>query len=336
MQQVFEAQDLSFDRIVALKVPKDASAERRFNRSAQVSAKITHGNVAKTLDFFEEAGSAYLVEEFIYGKDLGAAFRDTFSYFDPHLAAHFVHHFARGLAAAHHAGVIHRDLKPSNIMVSSDGNLSVIKITDFGIAKMAKAELAGSDDEDRAASITGSNTAMGTLPFMSPEMIETPKKAGRPADVWALGAILYRALVGKAPFGTKLNAIPAILAAVCPPKPSLLAKKTQFSQLGDELWEIVTGCLKANPNDRMTADDVVKACNSLCYSREKREEKTIESVRAGKGKWGYLTGGRKIFYHEDSYYGERPSESERVFAASFPGSPYPRAFPVLPLKSRTS
>jgi serine/threonine protein kinase len=334
MQQVFEAEDLSFNRPVALKVPKNPSAEKRFERSAQVSAKITHANVAKTLDFFEEGGRQYLVEELVVGTDLAEGLRSSFTYFDPHLGAHFVHQFARGLSAAHHAGVFHRDLKPSNVMISSDENLRTIKITDFGIAKMAARELEEAVDGGDT-SITGSQTAVGTLPYMAPEMIEAPKAASKPADVWALGAILYRLLAGKEPFGTGLKAIPTILAANCPEMPTFLTSKAQFSELGIGLWKIVVATLQKNPEDRPLADEVLNMCSQLCYSDSPRFIATVGSVKAGKGRNGFLVDSKaqQFFYHEDSYYGDVPIKDTRVLAAAYPGTPRPRAFPILPLKS---
>ena len=86
MQQVFKAKDLSFGRFVALKIPKNDSAERRFDRSARLSARIAHPNVAKTLDYFEEGGTPYLIEELVDGIDLGT-FLETYDPLDPHLAA---------------------------------------------------------------------------------------------------------------------------------------------------------------------------------------------------------------------------------------------------------
>src|SRR2546425_661042 len=78
MQQVFRARDTSFDRLVALKVPQNDSGERRFDRSARLSARITHPNVAKTLDYFEEDSKSYLIEELIDGIDLGRLFDENF------------------------------------------------------------------------------------------------------------------------------------------------------------------------------------------------------------------------------------------------------------------
>ncbi|NJO17819.1 MAG: serine/threonine protein kinase [Thioploca sp.] len=134
MQEVYKAYDQKLERLVVVKTPKNESAHKRFKRSAQVSAKINHPNVAKTLDFSEDNNS-YLVEEFIEGNDLGTRLEKEFNFLDPHLAAHVIHHLVKAIAIAHRFDIFHRDLKPSNIMVSNDPNLYHIKLTDFGIAK---------------------------------------------------------------------------------------------------------------------------------------------------------------------------------------------------------
>ncbi|WP_257228289.1 serine/threonine-protein kinase [Pseudomonas sp. NIBRBAC000502773] len=141
MQYVFIARDTYTDRKVALKTPKNKSAEKRFQRSAIVSAKVNHPNVAKTLDYLVFEERQFLVEELIYGLDMRAALLNDSAFIDPYLAAKVFHHLAKGVAAAHHVGVVHRDLKPTNIMVVGDYSFSEIKVTDFGIAKMAAEEM---------------------------------------------------------------------------------------------------------------------------------------------------------------------------------------------------
>ena len=128
MQQVYYTKDHTLNRFVALKVPKNASAEKRFKRSAVLSAKVNHPNVAKTLDYFETEDYPTLVEEFIDGKDLKDAILKRCKVVDPYLVARILHHLAKGTAASHHVGVTHRDLKPSNIMLVGGFNLTEIKI----------------------------------------------------------------------------------------------------------------------------------------------------------------------------------------------------------------
>lgn len=333
MQEVYKARDRVLQRDIALKAPKNKSAEKRFRRSAVLSARVNHPNVAKTLDFFEENEGEYLIEEFIEGGDLRRRFASDFYFLDPHLASHVIHHLAKGVAASHHAEVIHRDLKPSNIMVSSDASLSNVKITDFGIAKMAEEELAEAAAGGEKT-ITGSLTMMGALPYMSPEMVEDPRKAGKATDIWALGAILVELMTGKTPFGAGLAAVPKIVEAKLPKMPAMFSRGPQFKTLNNELWSIVCKCLAKDATERPTADGLVDACSRLCYAVEPRRIGIIRQYRTGTGAWGFVTtnDGWDAFFHRASYYGTAPKVGERVAFARFPGSPSPRAYPVLPLK----
>src|SRR5205823_4035541 len=104
------------------------------------------------------------------------------------------------------------------IMVSNDAGISTVKVTDFGIAKMAETEIddvmnAGDDD-----SITGSKTVVGALPYMAPELIKSSKSAVLSADVWAFGALLYHLLVGERPFGKALQPTPRFFRQILPVK----------------------------------------------------------------------------------------------------------------------
>ena len=334
MQQVFRALDRSFNRKVALKTPKILSAEKRFERSAQLCARITHPNVAKTLDYLESDNRFYLVEELIDSLDLGTRFDRDFDFLDPHLVAHLLHHLARGIAASHHAGVFHRDLKPSNIMVSPDENFSQVKITDFGIAKLAEAEFDEALREGEA-SITTSQTVVGALPYMAPELIEHPTQASLQADIWSLGAIAYLLVSGEYPFGSGLQAVPRILAAETPDSPPLFSSKRQFRPLAGELWGVISACLSRVPTARPSADQLVARCDSLCYSVAARSTGTVSSFGSGTGRWGLISTkgfAGDVFFHENSFYGGPPNIGQHVSYAAFAGSPSPRAFPVLPLK----
>ena len=333
MQQVYRALDTTFGKQVALKTPKNSSAEKRFTRSAQLCAKITHPNIAKTLDYFESDGSFYLVEELIDAENLGTRLARDYDYLDPHLVAHLLHHLARGVAASHHVQVFHRDLKPSNIMVSADSNFNEVKITDFGIAKMAEAEFDEALREGEA-SITTSQTVVGALPYMAPELIERPTQASLQADIWSLGAITYLLVSGKYPFGSGLQAVPKILEARVPGKPKLFGKRAKFRPLTEEMWEIISACLSRDPVDRPTADELVERCDKLCYSLALRGVGRVTNFRIKAGQWGFISTDElgDVFFHADSFYGGRPRIGQRVSYAAFPGSPSPRAFPVLPLK----
>ena len=333
MQQVYRALDTTFSKQVALKTPRNPSAEKRFARSAQLCAKITHPNIAKTLDYFESDGNFYLVEELIDAENLGTRLARDYDYLDPHLVAHILHHLARGVAASHHVQVFHRDLKPSNIMVSADANFCELKITDFGIAKMAEAEFDEALREGEA-SITTSQTVVGALPYMAPELIEHPTQASIQADIWSLGAIAYLLVSGKYPFGSGLQAVPKILEAQLPDKPTLFERRSKFRPLTEEMWETISACLSRVPADRPTADELVERCDRLCYSLALRGVGVVTNFGIKSSRWGFISTDElaHVFFHADSFYGGRPKNGQRVSYAAFPGLPSPRAFPVLPLR----
>jgi serine/threonine-protein kinase len=137
MQDVYRARDRMLGLDVALKTPLPGQAGKRFERSAQIASRVNHYNVAKTLDYIEEEGNVYLIEEYVDGETLEEKLRGM-SLIDPHLASRIMHHLSKGIAASHHAGVVHRDVKPSNVMTAPGVNLHNLKITDFGIATLTE------------------------------------------------------------------------------------------------------------------------------------------------------------------------------------------------------
>jgi len=324
MQEVYCALDGVLKREIALKVPKNVSAQRRFARSANLSALINHPNAAKTFDYVEDNGRPHLVEEFIKGSDFRGIV-DRLPRMDPNLVAHVFHHLSRGLAASHHVGVVHRDLKPSNIMTAADLSFAFVKITDFGVAKMAEEELAEAAKDE--ASITGSHTMIGALPYMAPEMIQSPRSTSTPSDVWAIASIAYELLSGERPFGAGLVAVPNILAGKIPSLP-LATNKAQFSPLSAELYAILQACWQLDPNVRPNADELVDRCGSLCYGLPERVTGTVSSIPYKT--YGFIDSeAGTIFYHPESVYGPTPTVGDKVCFAAYPGEPYYRAFPVI-------
>lgn len=330
MQFVYAARDHLTDRIVALKTPKNSSATKRFKRSAVVAAKVNHPNVAKTLDYLKEGNARYLIEEFIEGADMDKALLRHTKFLDPYLCAKVFHHLAKGVAAAHHAGVIHRDLKPTNVMVIGGYSLTEVKVTDFGIAKMAGDEL-----EEAAAggsaTITTSQTAVGALPYMAPEAIDTPTDVGKQADVWSLGAMMFHLMCGEAPYGVGLRAVRAILAAEKPSIPQFVTANPQFAPLSNQIMDLILSCLKRDPLERPTADELVAHCGNLCYTPAPRREGRVR--RIDHNAYGFInTNNGDVFFHNESVYGpEGLRLNDKVLFSSFNGGGADRAHPVIKL-----
>lgn len=328
MQVVYKSIDMCLKREVALKSPKVNSAEKRFKRSAVVSAKINHPNVAKTLDYFEYDGNQFLIEEFLNGVNLQKFVFGNLDYLDPYLTAKIFHSLSKGLAASHHVEVVHRDLKPSNIMISSEGiSAFQIKITDFGIAKMAQKELEEAA-EGGESTISASATAVGALPYMSPEAIENPTEVTLATDIWSLGAIMFELLTGMKPFSNGLKAVGRIVAGQREPIPDFVLSNPQFNFLSKQIIAIIDKCLQKDPNNRPTADELVKLCSEMCYHVTTRQFGMIKRIMHNS--FGFITSNNTdYFFHFDSVYGKRPSERDKVYFSHFDGGLAPRALPVL-------
>lgn len=334
MQEVYLALDLHLRRKVAVKTPKNASADKRFERSAIVSARVNHPNVAKTLDYIPEGEFQFLVEEFIEGGDIKRGLLDTFCAIDPSLVAKILHHIAKGLAASHRAGVVHRDLKPSNVMVVGGPNACQIKITDFGIAKMVEEEIEdafiGGDP-----TLSASKTFVGAAAYMAPEVFRDRESVGTPADVWAVGALIYELLSGNPPYGSGVLAIPRILANEELEHPIRFRNRVQFLPLVNDLAEVVLACLKPDPSSRPTAAQLAGRCADLCYTVAPRKIGKCVYIH-DNGVQGKLRAddGVDVFFNKKSVYGPMPKIGDGVCFSSFPGMPNPRAHPVLVLSEQ--
>jgi len=348
MQEVYRCVDHTLNRVVALKTPKEGIVDKRFSRGAQMGARVNHPNVAATLDYVEENGIRCLIEEFIEGSDLSRRLSNEFDYLDPSFAARVVHHIAKGMQAAHRVGICHRDLKPSNIMTSDDANMSVVKLTDFGIAKLAQSEMEleierfGQDEN----TLTSSSTLLGAVPYLAPECWSDWKAAGQPADVWALGAIACHLLLGKPPFGAGRAAIMKMAQAQQSGKveintPPWFGAHANTSTLESELWKLVLRCLQVNPADRPSSEMVVKDIEAFCYSASARRTGLICTYPITYSNGSKSTSGRiqvdgeaaAWFFHMSDFYGSSgPKVGQRVSFNFFPGSPWPRCAPVLLLK----
>lgn len=188
---VYRAFDPVIGRTVAIKTmlteglsPEEYAEFRdRFQREAQAAGILNHPNIVTVYDFGEDQGFLYLAMEFLEGQSLQQVFRERGA-LRPEEALPLFEQAADALDHAHARNVIHRDVKPANIMLLKHG---LVKVTDFGIAKVS------------TTSMTQTGRVFGTPNYMSPEQIRGLPVDGR-SDMFALGVILYEALVGARPF----------------------------------------------------------------------------------------------------------------------------------------
>lgn len=207
----------------------------------------------------------------------------------------------------------------ASIVLSAQPLVRSVKIIEQGIDK----------------SITTSATLVGALPYMAPEVISTPKKADKMADVWSAGAILYELMSGEKPFGAGLPAVSKIVGGKLPNKPTVYGNHIQFGPFVDQLWELVSSCLNPKPTSRPSADELVLKCGELCYSIQPRHLGTISRYGRDQGAFGFIAADgfpNGVFFHRDSYYGFKPKEGQKVTFSCFDGGGAPRAYPVVPLK----
>ena len=332
MQEVYVCEDLALDRFVAVKTPKGGVRDRRFRRGAEMGARISHHNVASTFDYYEDDHLTFMVEEFVDGLDLGKRLDREFYYLDPSLAAHVIHNITRALYEAHKVGICHRDLKPSNIMTSDDPGMQSIKLTDFGIAKMAESEIAVEMErfERDEATLTASNTLLGAVPYMAPECWVDWKNAGQAIDIWALGCIAYQLLSGVPPFGLGRIAIANVVRVEQAGKvdlvlPAAFGRNQSTKALEGDLWNMVLACIQPNPEVRPDAATLLSACGTWCYALGQRRRGVVGTYGVpyyggGVSKSGNIidnVSSESLFFHGSDFFGAmRPTRDSLIYSPS--------------------
>jgi len=216
--RVYLAQDTLLDRAVAVKfVPVGSNeAYARLLNEARAAARIQHPNVVTLYRVGQLEDRAYIVAEYTRGTSLDRLPKPVPS----SKVQRYAVDLARGLAAAHRAGVLHRDLKPGNAVLTED---DVVKLLDFGLAKLLEGERAtpAPDKPQGPVPLRGRGDLVGTPYYMSPEAWRGEAHTVR-SDIYSLGALLYELCSGRAPF--RHVPLPELPEAVESEKPVPLAQ----------------------------------------------------------------------------------------------------------------
>lgn len=237
MGEVWEANDDALARPVAVKVLRnefagDAGFLERFRVEARNSAALHHPHIAALFDYGEQEGSAYLVMELVVGEPLSDLLERE-PVIDARRLLPMLAQTARGLHAAHQAGVVHRDVKPGNILLARSGK---VKITDFGVSLAADQK-----------TMTATGMVMGTAQYLSPE--QAVGRAASPlSDLYSLGVVAYEALAGKRPFSGP-TAVDIAVAHVNDPVPPLPASVDR------KLAALVLRLLSKEPSERPSSGE---------------------------------------------------------------------------------
>ena len=194
MGVVYKARQKTLDRVVALKIlPPEVSETpafaERLAREARALAQLAHDNIVGVYEAGRSQGLYFILMEYVDGVNLRQAQSD--GGLTPEQALAIVPQICDALSYAHQRGIVHRDIKPENILLDREGR---VKIADFGLAKLT-------DVAPEELSLTGASQVMGTVHYIAPEQMETPKDVDHRADIYSLGVVFYEMLTGELPLG---------------------------------------------------------------------------------------------------------------------------------------
>lgn len=256
MASVYEAEDTSLNRHVAIKFLPEARKEQhvaveRFINEAQVAGRLNHPNVIAIYDIGFEHDAYYIAMELLNPGSAGHYLkrRGRMHWCE---AAHVIAQCCSGLTAAHQAGLIHRDIKPDNILVSPAGT---VKLADFGLVKELFEE----------AGLTKSGVVVGTPLYMSPEQASAQPLDAR-TDIYSLGATFYALLTGTPPYTT--GSVPQIMMAhVKAPIPD---PRRITPEIPDSIVQIVRRSMAKRPSERFQTAEEMRHALEVAVSGQDR------------------------------------------------------------------
>jgi serine/threonine-protein kinase len=259
MGEVWRAAHTRLSSPVAVKLLRDFSdgpvQRERFLREAQVCAAIRGPNIVEVLDFGLERGSPFIAMELLEGESLASRL-DSEHRLSSATTVRILSQTMRAVGRAHRRGIVHRDLKPSNIHLVRDEDEpdEIVKVLDFGIAKLLEGPTLAEGD------LTTTGTILGTTHYMSPEQARGTKELDHRADVWSLGILAFRCLTGKLPLVGE-SPVDLLLAIASAPMPRPSAVFAELPPAFDAWFARAT---RRSPDDRF--DSVAEMADELALA----------------------------------------------------------------------
>jgi signal transduction histidine kinase/predicted Ser/Thr protein kinase len=317
MGVVYQPRDTRLDRFVAIKVlsartATDLERKVRFVQEAKSASVLNHPNIITVYDIDTSGELAFIAMEYIDGKTLDG----LINHVGLHLgeALRYAVQIADALVSAHSVGIIHRDIKPANIMVTEKG---LVKVLDFGLAKMGMDGLSDSDSEPtatyREVPQTDEGTILGTIAYMSPEQAQG-KKIDVRSDIFSFGAVLYEMVTGERAFRgeTKLSTLASIINQE--PKPA----SQIIEGLPREVERIIALCLRKDPIlarlRRAAAQGHDTRVSSPSAHSINYQEYKLSDAKPDLSRLSELAGGLGLNQHQCLIY----NTQEEQFAAALP------------------
>jgi serine/threonine-protein kinase len=253
---VYLGRDTAINRMVAIKAIPLASefsdaelveARSRFFREAETAGRLNHPNIVTIYDVGEERGLAYIAMEYLKGRHL-SDYAKSDNLMEPRKVLEVIGRTADALGFAHKQQVVHRDIKPANLMY--DSSTDILKITDFGIARLS------------GAGSTRTGIVLGTPSFMSPEQLEGRTVTGH-SDLFSLGVSLFQLLTGQLPFTA--DSMTGLMQQIAEaPHPPLRAFRPDLPACVES---VVDRALAKNPDARYDSGAHMAAALEDCRSR---------------------------------------------------------------------
>ncbi len=264
MGAVYRARQVALERDVAVKVlaptqTESAVARERFIREARMLAQLHHPRIVAVHDFGElEGGLLYLVMELVESGNLMGLLAEGPC--PPARAVEVVVQLCAAVAAAHHAGLVHRDIKPANILLTPAGH---VKLADFGVARSRHLP-------DHQTQLTSTGSAVGTLAYIAPELLEGATPDDPRSDVYSIGVVLYKLLTTRLPRGAfePVSQTPGVPAALDP---------------------VVSRALQADPDARYpSAPDLAQALEQALHRPPARRPAWIARIAGAAAALGLI------------------------------------------------